>query len=525
MSGRWCPRTEDQRRTVCSRLAARTRRGAQERSPPCPISFVNPSSSTASRSSSRPAGSPSRPTAPSSSPTARASSSSPPSAATSGPASTFFPLTCDYVEKTFAAGKIPGGFFKREGRQRDEEILTSRLMDRPLPPALPRGIQERHAGHRDGPLERQGEPDRRPRDDGGAARRSTSRTSRGAGPIAAVRVARIDGEFIAFPTFEQQSAGGHRPRRRVLEGRDRHGRGRRRRGDREPTSSTRSCSRTRRRSPSSSSSSACAPRSASRSARSRRRRSPADVAATRQGARRRGDPRRPRSSRTRRRATTAYKATQDEGRRGADGRARRREASRRSRSSSRKSSRSASTTSSATTCSRERKRIDGRDMKTIRPIVCEVGHPPARARLGALPARRDAGGRDDDARHVERRAEDRRAHGRALEALHAPLQLPAVLDRRDEAAARPGPPRDRPRRPRRARARAHDPGRGASSRTRSASSARSLESNGISSMAASAAARSRLMDAGVPIKSPVAGIAMGLISDGPLTDRRRASPS
>ncbi|MGH7272341.1 MAG: polyribonucleotide nucleotidyltransferase, partial [Polyangiaceae bacterium] len=36
----------------------------------------------------------------------------------------FFPLTCDYVEKTFAAGKIPGGFFKREWRQRDDEILT-----------------------------------------------------------------------------------------------------------------------------------------------------------------------------------------------------------------------------------------------------------------------------------------------------------------------------------------------------------------------------------------------------------------
>ena len=43
----------------------------------------------------------------------------------------FFPLTCEYVEKTFAAGKIPGGFFKREGRQRDEEILVCRLMDRP----------------------------------------------------------------------------------------------------------------------------------------------------------------------------------------------------------------------------------------------------------------------------------------------------------------------------------------------------------------------------------------------------------
>ncbi len=53
----------------------------------------------------------------------------------------FFPLTCEYVEKTYAAGKIPGGFFKREARQRDEEILTCRIMDRPLRPLFPEGYQ------------------------------------------------------------------------------------------------------------------------------------------------------------------------------------------------------------------------------------------------------------------------------------------------------------------------------------------------------------------------------------------------
>ena len=53
----------------------------------------------------------------------------------------FFPLTCEYVEKTFAAGKIPGGFFKREARQRDEEILTCRLMDRPMRPLFPEGFR------------------------------------------------------------------------------------------------------------------------------------------------------------------------------------------------------------------------------------------------------------------------------------------------------------------------------------------------------------------------------------------------
>ncbi|TMI82854.1 MAG: polyribonucleotide nucleotidyltransferase, partial [Bacillati bacterium ANGP1] len=53
----------------------------------------------------------------------------------------FFPLTCDYEEKMFAAGKIPGGFFKREGRPGERAILTARLMDRPLRPLFPKGFR------------------------------------------------------------------------------------------------------------------------------------------------------------------------------------------------------------------------------------------------------------------------------------------------------------------------------------------------------------------------------------------------
>jgi polyribonucleotide nucleotidyltransferase len=49
----------------------------------------------------------------------------------------FFPLTVDYAEKTYAAGKIPGGFFKREGRPSEKETLTSRLIDRPIRPLFP----------------------------------------------------------------------------------------------------------------------------------------------------------------------------------------------------------------------------------------------------------------------------------------------------------------------------------------------------------------------------------------------------
>ncbi|HZU81790.1 MAG TPA: polyribonucleotide nucleotidyltransferase [Polyangiaceae bacterium] len=116
----------------------------------------------------------------------------------------FFPLTCDYVEKTFAAGKIPGGFFKREGRQRDEEILTSRLIDRPCRPLFPEGYRNDTqviatvlSSDKDNPTD------------------VLAMTAASAalhiseipwsGPIAGVRVARVDGEFIAYPTFEQQS--------------------------------------------------------------------------------------------------------------------------------------------------------------------------------------------------------------------------------------------------------------------------------------------------------------------------------
>jgi polyribonucleotide nucleotidyltransferase len=60
---------------------------------------------------------------------------------TARPGQDFFPLTVNYQEKTFAAGKIPGGFFKREGRPAEKETLTSRLIDRPLRPLFPQGFK------------------------------------------------------------------------------------------------------------------------------------------------------------------------------------------------------------------------------------------------------------------------------------------------------------------------------------------------------------------------------------------------
>src|SRR6201985_2114346 len=59
----------------------------------------------------------------------------------SRPGQDFFPLTVNYQEKAFAAGKIPGGFFKREGRPSEAEVLKSRLIDRPIRPLFPEGFR------------------------------------------------------------------------------------------------------------------------------------------------------------------------------------------------------------------------------------------------------------------------------------------------------------------------------------------------------------------------------------------------
>jgi len=117
----------------------------------------------------------------------------------------FFPLTCEYVEKTFAAGKIPGGFFKREGRQRDEEILTCRIMDRPLRPLFPEGyksdtqiIASVLSADKINPTDALALT--------GASAALHISDIPWAGPLAGVRVARVNGDLIAFPTFEQQAA-------------------------------------------------------------------------------------------------------------------------------------------------------------------------------------------------------------------------------------------------------------------------------------------------------------------------------
>ncbi len=115
----------------------------------------------------------------------------------------FFPLTVDYREKAAAAGKFPGGYFKREGRPTEKEILTARMIDRPCRPLFPEGF------YNDTQIigvllstDTENDPDMLAIN-GASAALSVSDIP-WHGPIAAVRVARVGGELIANPTHTQR---------------------------------------------------------------------------------------------------------------------------------------------------------------------------------------------------------------------------------------------------------------------------------------------------------------------------------
>ena len=114
----------------------------------------------------------------------------------------FFPLTVDYQEKTYAAGKIPGGFFKREGRPSEKETLTSRLIDRPLRPCFPKGMRnEVQVIATVLSLDPEVDPDI-PALIGASAAVSISGIPFN-GPVGAARVGYIDGRYVLNPTFSQ----------------------------------------------------------------------------------------------------------------------------------------------------------------------------------------------------------------------------------------------------------------------------------------------------------------------------------
>jgi len=115
------------------------------------------------------------------------------------PGMDFFPLTVNYQEKYFAAGKIPGGFFKREGRPTDKETLTSRLIDRPIRPLFPKGFKNDTQvmitvlSH-----DLENDPDVL-----GMVAASAALCLSGLpflGPIGAARVGYIDGEYVINPS-------------------------------------------------------------------------------------------------------------------------------------------------------------------------------------------------------------------------------------------------------------------------------------------------------------------------------------
>src|SRR6266566_4566870 len=116
----------------------------------------------------------------------------------------FFPLTVDYREKAAAAGKFPGGYFKREGRPTEKEILTSRLIDRPIRPLFPKGwyneVQVQCIV-----LSADGENDPDMLALVGASASLMVSDIPWEGPIGAARIGRVSGQFVANHTHEQMT--------------------------------------------------------------------------------------------------------------------------------------------------------------------------------------------------------------------------------------------------------------------------------------------------------------------------------
>lgn len=117
----------------------------------------------------------------------------------------FFPLTVDYIEKTFAAGKIPGGFFKREGRPTEKEVITSRLIDRPIRPLFPEGYR-REVQVIATVLSADGENDPDVVALNGASAALMLSGIPFQGPIGGVRVGRVDSQFCLNPSVGQMKA-------------------------------------------------------------------------------------------------------------------------------------------------------------------------------------------------------------------------------------------------------------------------------------------------------------------------------
>src|SRR5437868_8458114 len=118
----------------------------------------------------------------------------------------FFPLTVDYREYTYAGGRIPGGFIKREGRPSEREILTSRMIDRPIRPLFPEGFRcETQVIAFVLSADTENDPDVAAINAASAALTISDIPFQG--PIGAVRVGLIDGQFVVNPTYTEMRGG------------------------------------------------------------------------------------------------------------------------------------------------------------------------------------------------------------------------------------------------------------------------------------------------------------------------------
>src|SRR5580693_7963929 len=116
----------------------------------------------------------------------------------------FFPLTVEYRERAAAVGKIPGGYFKREGRPSEKEILTCRMTDRPLRPPFPKGYLY-DTQIITTLLSADGEIDPDILFINGASAALMVSDIPFGGPVGAVRVARVGGQFVANPTHPEMA--------------------------------------------------------------------------------------------------------------------------------------------------------------------------------------------------------------------------------------------------------------------------------------------------------------------------------
>src|ERR1035437_5611062 len=117
----------------------------------------------------------------------------------------FFPLTVDYKERTYAAGRIPGGFFKREGKSRDKEILTSRLIDRSIRPLFPEGfVHEVQISALVLSSDNVNKADILCMIGTSAALRVSDLPF--AGPISAVRIGRLEGQLVVNPSIPDEES-------------------------------------------------------------------------------------------------------------------------------------------------------------------------------------------------------------------------------------------------------------------------------------------------------------------------------